>query len=404
MALTTSFRNNVVSFFGHLAFTSLANYLVLATAARQLDANNLAHFVTLAAFVNGATLAILIPLEQVAPRWIRDGHSARSIVLRAASLGIPAALTALFLNSILSDQSFLISDTIYAFGALAFNITRSTLVGTGNLKRLSIYSLAYFGYILIGLSALSFGNLWSIQNLAITVGCVGLAASAPHLFKSLSELPRVNLAPPKQLHLVFSGLGRNLAGLLFLYGPLLVAAFRNLPDTEVVLYVALSNLARFLLYPLQALIPALTDRVYEMRDQRQYSLLISLHRQTTSVLLLGIPFLVGAFAFSGSTLASFTLGSPYGVSSAFAALIALTEVLGILSTIPLLISLAFGHSRLLLGSSAVGVLVFLIVSLLPWDSTALLVFCRLAPISLIGVAVNVSVLRTLISHSRSEST
>ena len=120
MTLTSGFRDNVAGFFGHLAFTSLANYLVLAIAARQLDANNLAHFVTLTAFVNGATLAILIPLEQVAPRWVRDGHSTQSIVRRAASLGIPAALAALILNLILSEQSLLVSDAIYAAGALTF--------------------------------------------------------------------------------------------------------------------------------------------------------------------------------------------------------------------------------------------------------------------------------------------
>ena len=400
MALTTSFRNNVISFFGHLAFTSLANYLVLATAARQLDANSLAHFVTLTAFVNGSTLAILIPLEQVAPRWVQAGHGTQSIVLRAASLGVPAALMALLINSILSDQSMPFPDAIYAFGALAFNITRSTLVGSGKLKQLSIYSFAYFLCILVGLGVLFSANLWTIQNLEITVGLAGVVASAPHLSRALSGNSQGNLIAPKDFHLVFSGMGNNLAGMLFLHGPLLFAAFRNAPPTEIVLYVALSNLARLLLYPLQAFVPALTGRIYSMRNKGQYSMLLRMQWQTTSLLLLGVPLLTGFFALSASTLASLTLGSTYGVSSAFAALIAFTEVVGLLSAIPLLMSVAFGHSRLLLGSSGAGLLLFLTVSFLPGDPTALMIFCRLAPLSLISVVVNSSMLQMLKRHAR----
>lgn len=400
MSFTTGFRTNVVSFFGYLAFTSLANYLVLATAARQLDANRLAHFVTLTAFVNGSTLAILIPLEQVAPRWVQAGHSTQSIVLRAASLGVPAALTALLLNSTLSDQSMPFPDAIYAFGALAFNITRSTLVGSGKLKQLSIYSFAYFLCILVGLGVLFSANLWTIQNLVVTVGLAGVVTSAPHLSRSLLGGSRGNITAPTDFHLLFSGMGNNLAGMLFLHGPLLFAAFRNAPPTEIVLYVALSNLARLLLYPLQAFVPALTGRIYSMRNKGQYSMLLRMQWQTTSLLLLGVPLLTGFFALSASTLASLTLGSTYGVSSAFAALIAFTEVVGLLSTIPLLMSVAFGHSRLLLGSSGSGLLIFFTVSFLPGDPTALMIFCRLAPLSLISVVVNISIIQTLKSHAR----
>jgi|GEM_PF-4301739 len=400
MSFTTGFRNNVVSFFGHLAFTSLASYLVLATAARQLDAKDIAHFVTLSAWINGASLAILISVEQVAPRWVRDGHSTRTIALKAASLGGAAALTAFILNSIFSDRSMPFPDAIYALGALAFNITRSTLVGSGKLKQLSIYSFAYFLCILVGLGVIFSANLWTIQNLEITVGLAGVVASAPHLSRALSGNSPGNLTAPKDFHLVFSGMGNNLAGMLFLHGPLLFAAFRNAPPTEIVLYVALSNLARLLLYPLQAFVPALTGRIYSMRNKGQYSMLLRMQWQTTSLLLLGVPLLTGFFALSASTLASLTLGSTYGVSSAFAALIAFTEVVGLLSAIPLLMSVAFGHSRLLLGSSGAGLLLFLTVSFLPGDPTALMIFCRLAPLSLISVVVNSSMLQMLKRHAR----
>jgi len=400
MTFPTNFRTNVASFFGHLALTSSANYVVLAIAARQLDAKDIAHFVTLAAWINGASLAILIPVEQIAPRWVQDGHSTRTIALKAASLGGAAALTAFILNSIFSNQSMSFPDAIYAVGALAFNITRSTLVGSGKLKQLSIYSFAYFLCILVGLGVIFSANLWTIQNLEITVGLAGVVASAPHLSRALSGNSPGNLTAPKDFHLVFSGMGNNLAGMLFLHGPLLFAAFRNAPPTEIVLYVALSNLARLLLYPLQAFVPALTGRIYSMRNQGQYSMLLRMQWQTTSLLLLGVPLLTGFFALSASTLASLTLGSTYGVSSAFAALIAFTEVVGLLSAIPLLMSVAFGHSRLLLGSSGAGLLLFLTVSFLPGDPTALMIFCRLAPLSLISVVVNSSMLQTLRRHAR----
>jgi len=195
-------------------------------------------------------------------------------------------------------------------------------------------------------------------------------------------------------------MGNNLAGMLFLHGPLYFAAFRNAPPTEIVLYVALSNLARLLLYPLHAFVPALTGRIYSMRNNGQYSMLLRMQWQTTSFLLLGVPILTGFFALSASTLASLTLGSTYGVSGAFAALISFTELVGILSTIPLLMSVAFGHSRLLLGSSGAGLLIFLTVSFLPGDTTALMILCRLAPLSLISVVVNISMLQTLKSHAR----
>ena len=239
MTFPTNFRTNVASFFGHLAFTSSANYVVLAIAARQLDAKDIAHFVTLAAWINGASLAILIPVEQIAPRWVQDGHSTRTIALKAASLGGAAALTAFILNSIFSNQSMSFPDAIYAVGALAFNITRSTLVGSGKLKQLSIYSFAYFLCILVGLGVIFSANLWTIQNLEITVGLAGVVASAPHLSRALSGNSPGNLTAPKDFHLVFSGMGNNLAGMLFLHGPLYFAAFRNAPPTEIVLYVAL---------------------------------------------------------------------------------------------------------------------------------------------------------------------